>query len=155
MAEALAVVGVVANIVQLVGFSSKILHRLEEFHSSAGEVPKSFCHIKTELPALQDTLRQTKEAIDAGFVGDETKRALLSTIQGCWEQTTQLDALLAKTLPQPSDSLGTKNKKAVISLHQDAKVESITKILRSYIETLTFYYAATSSTLRPLTGSVS
>lgn len=74
MAEALAAVGVVVSIVQLIDFSSKILHRLDEFRSSVGEVPKSFRHIRAELPVLQDTLRQTKEAIDAGSVEDRTKK---------------------------------------------------------------------------------
>ena len=152
MAEALAVVGVVASIIQLVDFSSKILHRLEEFHSNAGEVPKSFRHIKAELAVLGDTLRQTKKAIDAGSVEVRTKRALLPAIKGCWEQIAQLDAILAKTLPEANDSWGERSRKAIVSLHQDAKAESIAKILRNYISILTFYYAAGSSTLQPLTG---
>jgi N-terminal domain on NACHT_NTPase and P-loop NTPases len=111
MAEALAAVGVVASIVQLVEFSSKILHRLDEFRSSAGEVPKSFRHIRAELPVLQDTLRQTKEAIDAGSVEDRTKKTLLPAIQGCQDQIEQLDAILAKTLPESSDSRRTRGKR--------------------------------------------
>lgn len=152
MAEALAVVGVVANIIQLVDFSSKILHRLQEFHSNTGEVPKSFRHIRAELAVLGDTLGQTKEAIDAGFVEDRTEQALLPAIAGCWEQITQLDAVLAKTLPEINDSWRKRSKKAIVSLQQETKVESIAKILRNYIGILTFYYVAASSTLKPLTG---
>jgi hypothetical protein len=152
MAEALAVVGVVASIVQLVDFSSKILRRLEEFHTNAGELPKSFRHINAELAVLKDTLLQTKEAIDTGSVEDRTERALLPAIQGCWEQIAQLDAVLAKTLPEANDSLMKRSKKAIVSLQQDAKVESVAKILRNYVGILTFYYAAASSTLQPLTG---
>jgi hypothetical protein len=37
MAEALAVVGVVSNIIQLVDFGSKVLHRLNDFQSSLGD----------------------------------------------------------------------------------------------------------------------
>jgi hypothetical protein len=40
MAEALAVVGVVASIVQLVDFGSEVFHRLNDFQSSLGEIPK-------------------------------------------------------------------------------------------------------------------
>ena len=153
MAEAIAVVGVVASIVQLVDFSSKVLHRLDEFQSSLGEIPKWFRHIKAELPILQDTLQQTKEAIDAGSVRDETKRALIPVIKGCREQIESLDVVLTRMLPTANDSPLKKGSKAILSLYQDPKVESITKILRGYIGTLTFYYAAASSTLRPLTGS--
>src|ERR1700712_2367622 len=104
MAEALAVVGVVASIVQLVDFSSKVLVRLDEFQSSLGEIPKSFRHIKAELPVLRDTLQQTKDAIDAGFVRDETKIALTPAIEGCMEQIRSLDGILTKTLPTANDS---------------------------------------------------
>jgi hypothetical protein len=154
MAEALAVVGVVASIVQLVDFSSKVLDRLDEFQSHLGEIPKSFRHIKAELPVLRDTLQQTKEAIDAGFFRDETKSALAPAIEGCMDQIGSLDAILIKTLPVPTDSRLKRGTKAIWSLHQDAKVESITKILRGYIGTLTFYHAVTSSTLQalPVTG---
>lgn len=153
MAETLAVVGVVANIVQLVDFSSKVLVRLDEFHSSLGEIPKSFRHIKAELPVLRDTLQQTKDAIDAGFVREKSKIALTPAIEGCMEQIQSLDAILTKTLPTPNDSRLKRGTKAIWSLHQDAKVESITKVIQGYIGTLTFYYAAMSSTLQPLTGN--
>jgi hypothetical protein len=149
MAEALAVVGVVASIVQLVDFSSKVLVRLEEFQSSLGEIPKSFRHIKAELPVLRDTL-QTVDAIDNGCIRDKTKTALIPAVEGCMEQIRSLDDILTKTLPTPNDSRLKRGTKAIWSLHQDAKVESITKVLRGFIGTLTFYYAAMSSTLQPL-----
>jgi hypothetical protein len=66
MAEALAVVGIVANIIQLVDFGSRVLKRLEEYQSKLGEIPEAFRYIKAELPVLLDALRQTKAAIDAG-----------------------------------------------------------------------------------------
>jgi hypothetical protein len=153
MAEAIAVIGIVASIVQLVDFSSRFLHRLEEFQSSIGEIPRSFRHIKAELPVLQVTLQQTREAIEAGSVRDETKKALVPAIEGCTEQIRVLNPILAKMLPIPTDSRLRRGTKAILSLHQEAKIESITKILRCYIGTLTFYYAAISSTLQPLTGN--
>jgi hypothetical protein len=152
MAEALAIVGVVASIVQLVDFSTRLVSRLEEFHSNAGEVPKSFRHIKAELPLLNTTLQRIKEAIDAGSVAEGTKKALLPVIAGFQEQVAQLDIILAKTLPETNDSWRQRSKKAIVSLSQDAKVKSITKILRNYIRILTFYYVAASSTLQPLRG---
>jgi hypothetical protein len=154
MAEALAVVGVVASIVQLVELSAKILRRLEEFQCSLGEVPKSFRHISVELPVLRNTLQQTKEAIDGGSIGQETKKALLPVLNGCTDQIGLLDIVMDETLPKVDDSRIQRGKKAVLSLRQDKKVESILKILRSYVGTLTFYYAAASSNLQPQTGSV-
>ncbi|KAF2738596.1 hypothetical protein EJ04DRAFT_41219, partial [Polyplosphaeria fusca] len=150
MAEVLAAVGVVASIVQLVDFSTRVVSRLDEFCSVAKEIPKSFRHLKTELPLLTTTLEQLKDAIDTTSAVDSSKKVLLPVIAGCTEQVEQLDAILKKTLPEANDSWGVKDKKAIVSLHNDAKVESITKALRNYVGILTFYYAAASSTLQPL-----
>jgi hypothetical protein len=129
------------------------VRRLNEFHSVAGEIPKSFRQVKTELPLLGTTLQQIKEAIDADLVADGSKTALLPVVAGCQEQVAQLDAILAKTLPELTDSWRKRGRKVLVSvLHHDAKVESITKILRNHIRIVTFYYAAASSTLQPLTG---
>lgn len=154
MAEALAVVGVVASIVQLVDFSTRVVSRLDKFYSVAKEVPKSFHNIKTKLPLLATTLKQLKGAINSTLVASGSKKALVPVITGCHKQVAQLDAILKKTLPETNDSWRTKGKKAIVSLHHDTKVESITRTLRNYIGILTFYYAAASSTLQPLTGRV-
>ncbi|KAF2726518.1 hypothetical protein EJ04DRAFT_571199 [Polyplosphaeria fusca] len=153
MAEVWAAVGVVASIVQLVDFSTRVVSRLDEFCSVAKEIPKSFRHVKTELPLLATTLEQLKSAIDATSEANGSNKALLAVITGCNEQVAQLDAILEKTLPKASDSLRTKGMKAIASLHHDAKVESITTALQNYIGILTFYYAAASSTLQPLTDA--
>jgi hypothetical protein len=152
MADPLTVVGIVANIVQLVDFSTKVLARLHDFQSSLGEIPKAFRHIKAELPVLQETLRQTKDKIDHGAIEDSTKAALQPAVQGCRIQIEALDGLLAETLPVAGDSRIKKTTKALWSITQDSKVESITKTLRGYIATLTFYHAAASSTLQPMKG---
>jgi len=143
MAEALALVGIAANIVQLVDFGSKILYRLNEFQSNVGDVPETFRHIKAELPVLLDALQRTKEAIEAGSVRDETKNALRPAINGCLEQIKSLDEVLLKALPTSSDSRVKRIWKAIqMSLHYDTKVEEITAIVKEYIQTLTFYHAA-------------
>jgi hypothetical protein len=154
MAEALVVVGTVASIVQLVDFGSKVLLRLNEFQSSIGEIPKSFQHIKAELPVLLDTLEKTKTAIETGSVQDETKKALLPAIDGCRTQIEVLDILIRKVLPLSHDSWRERSRKAVSSLRQDGKVKKIRTDLQGYIQTLTYYHAAASSTLRPLIGIV-
>ena len=152
MAEALAVISVVANIIQLVDFSSKLLHRLDEFQSSLGEIPKSFRHFSAELPVLRVTLQKVRDAIEAGSVGDETEKALIPAIYGCKEQIQLLDTLLTTILPEATDSRLKRGRKAMLSLNQESKVKSITRILHSYIRTFTFYYTVVSSTRQALTG---
>lgn len=154
MAEAIAIVGIVASIVQLVDFSSRVLRRLDEFQSNQGELPGSFRHVKAELPVLKYTLQYIRDAIEAGSGEDETKKALIPAIEGCTEQIRLLEPILAKILPTSTDSQLRIHTKAILSFRQESKVDSITKVLQRYIGTLTFYYAAISSTLQPLTGNV-
>lgn len=88
-------------------------HRLSEFQSSVEDVPESFRHTKAELPVLLNTLQQTKEAIEAGSVRDETEKALLPAIEGCRTQIKSLDDLLLKVLPASGDSWTKRNTKAI------------------------------------------
>jgi hypothetical protein len=104
MAEALAIVGIVANIVQLVDFSSKVLSRLKEFQSSIDEVPNSFRNVKVELPLLLDTLTHINKDISAGLIADDIQKSLLPVIEACQTQIESLDVVLVKTLPTPGDS---------------------------------------------------
>jgi hypothetical protein len=153
MAEALAVVAIVANIVQVVESGSRVLKRLKEYQSELREIPEAFRHIKAELPILLDALQQTKAVIDAGSIQDETKKALLPAVEGCGIQIKALDDVIAKVLPTPDKSWAEKGKKAFRSLRYEAKVEKITAIVRGYIQTLTYHAAASSSLLKnPLAG---
>jgi len=151
MAESLAVVGIVANIIQLVDFGIKVLKRLEEYQSKVGDIPESFRHIKSELPALLNALEQTKAGFDSGSIEEEHKQALLPAIKGCEEQIKILNELVGKALPLASDSWSRRSSKVFRSLRYDGKVEKITRIIRGYVQTLT-YHAATSSMLRTLPG---
>ncbi|KAF2179980.1 hypothetical protein K469DRAFT_295483 [Zopfia rhizophila CBS 207.26] len=146
MGEALAAVGIVANIIQIVNFGSQVLKRLEEYQSRLGEIPEAFRHIKAELPVLLDTLQQTKASIDAGRIRNETK-ALLPAVQGCTVQIKTLDDIIEKMLPASDDSWARRSRKAFRSLRHDAKVEKITAVVRGYIQTLTYHAAASSSPL--------
>ncbi|KAI9777133.1 MAG: hypothetical protein M1839_009089 [Geoglossum umbratile] len=148
MADALAVVGIVANIIQLVDFGSRVLERLEEYRSNLGEIPEVFLHIKTELPVLLDALCQTKVAIEAGCMQDETKKALLPAVKGCGVQIKTLDDVIAEMLPASDDSWVRRRRKAFQSLRRDAKVGKITAVVRGYIQTLTYHAAASSSLLK-------
>jgi N-terminal domain on NACHT_NTPase and P-loop NTPases len=152
MAEALAAVGIVSNIIQLVDFGTKVLHRLNDFQSSLGEIPKSFRHVKAELPILLDTLENTKFAVGNGSISEKTRHALLPVINGCREQIGLLNDMIGRVMPLESDSWRKKTTKAFSSLRQDAKVAKITAVLKGHIQALTYYHAAASSTLRPVKG---
>jgi N-terminal domain on NACHT_NTPase and P-loop NTPases len=153
MTEALAVVGIVANIIQIVDFGSRVLKRLEEYQSKLGEIPEAFRHIKAELPVLLDALQQTKAAFDTESIRDKPKNVLLPAVEGCGVQIKALDDVIAEVLPASDDSWVRRRRKAFRSLRYDAKVEKITAIVRGYIQTLTYHATTSSSLLKgPLTG---
>ena len=142
MAEALAVVGIFANVAQLVDFGARVLKRLDQYQSAYTEIPEALRHIKSELPVLLDALRQTKAAV--GSLPDESKRALLPAVEGCHVQIKALDEVMEKVLPVSSDSRIRRGKKALRSFRYDAKVEKITSVIRGYVQTLTYHAAASS-----------
>ncbi|KAL9095058.1 MAG: hypothetical protein Q9165_002660 [Trypethelium subeluteriae] len=150
MAEALAAVGTVASILQLVDFGAKLLRRLDEFHSKLDDVPTSFQYITSQLPLLLETLKCTQQDVDAGVLTNEIERALSPVINGCEAQIKSLNSILNKELPSPHDSRVTKTRKAISSIFKDARVEKITSTLGVYIQTLTFYHAAVRSTWNPV-----
>jgi hypothetical protein len=154
MAESLAVVAIISSIVQLVDFTSKIIARLNEFHSGTNDIPKSLSHLKAELPLVVRTLQRIQEAINAGLFPKECATALQPAIQGCQGSVSEINSILAKTLPKQGDGRARKAFKSVGSVLSDGKIEYITTTLRGYIGTLNFYFAASSSTLQPLTGKM-
>ena len=145
MAEAIAVVGVVASIGQLVDFSGRILCRLDEFQAAAGEIPKSFRQISTELPLLKSALEDLNEALDGGSFTAESEDALVPVLSGCRRQMGELDSILSKLVCDGSESWQKKVKKTIGSMRCDTTVENIRNSLGSYIAILTFHCAVTSS----------
>src|SRR5277367_6030525 len=150
MAEALAVVGLVSAIAQFVDFGSKIVERLQDFHSSVNEVPKAFRDVMVELPLLLDTLNRTQAQAESGALSRETQEALLPIVEGCRSQVELLDSTLVKTLPKPGDSSLRRSMMAFSSVGQEKKVKQITSTLRKYVQTLTLVFKRDKTRIVPL-----
>ena len=76
MAEAVAAIGLAANIIQLIVWGRKIVKRLDEFQKQVDRVPKVFRDIKTQLPLLLSTLGETQKQAEKGLLDEDTKKAL-------------------------------------------------------------------------------
>ena len=149
------VVGAISSIIQLTELTLKVYRRVNEFQSNARDIPKTFQQLSHELPLLQEILQQLKEAVDNGRVSEKIQRALTPVVQGCSDEAQSLYTILQNTIPGPDASRREKTIKAVASLLKDSKVEKKVNTIRSYLSTLTFYFAASSSALQPLTGITS
>ena len=83
MAEALAVLGLVSSIVQLVDFGSRVLARLKQFQTDSHDLSDTLQSIKVRLPLILDAVKRTREQAGNGFVTESTAQALTPVIGGC------------------------------------------------------------------------
>ncbi|EMD62371.1 hypothetical protein COCSADRAFT_27880 [Bipolaris sorokiniana ND90Pr] len=116
MVEGPAVIGAVASITQLIDFSAKVIIRLKDFHSLAGELPTSLRHVSSKLPVLSTTLVSICQNLKVNPADSKLEAALLLVFSECREQIAQLDAVIAKTLPTTNDKWLSTSKKAIGSL---------------------------------------
>src|SRR6266498_4196147 len=141
MAEAVAVIGLVSAIGQLVDSGTKIIKSLNEFQSDIDKVTKTFRDIKTQLPLLLNTLQRTKAQAEAGDIDEDTQKSILSVVEGCRSQVQSLDDTLVKTLPAKGDSKWRRGVKVFRSVSQEKDVQQIVERLQTYVSTLTYHQA--------------
>ena len=139
MAEAIAAISLVSNIVQFIQLGSKVISRLNDFNSSINDVPKVFRDIRIELPLLLDTLQKTKKQAETGNVPAETEKALLPVVDGCCDQVEILDDTLKRVLTTSEDSSWQRGRKALTSIGVEKKSQTIIETLRGYVQILTYY----------------
>jgi hypothetical protein len=149
MAEILAVVGVVASILQIIDIGQKLVHRMRDFQSEQSS--KISQPIETELRTLLPLLEKTKVAVQDGNITAEGRHALLPILDDCERQIKLLNEI-ENRLPQPGDAWSSKASKAILNLRKDAKVAKIKAILHGHAQTLQLYHILASSTRQEAKG---
>lgn len=139
MAESLAVVGLIAAVLQFIDFGTKVMTRLNDFHAQIDAGPETFREVNTWLPLLLNTVTRAKKQAEAGHLDKDTQRALIPAIEGCCLQVEILNSLLVKILPTSGDSLWRRRLKALSSLRQEKKVQQITAKVLEYTTTLIYH----------------
>ena len=139
MAEALAIIGLVAAIADLVGLGKKVIGRLNEFDSARKEVPESFRAIATQLPLYLDTLQLMKAQAERGDISPTSAQALKLAVSTSIDLTTKLENILAKALPAENATTFEKRLAALRSLGKDKKVLECRDKLESNIKLLVFF----------------
>jgi hypothetical protein len=123
MAEAAAVVGLISAIVQVVNFSTKVVHRLQEFASATSDIPGSFQSIKVQLPLFIDTLQRVQSQAGAGQISDTAAQALRPIVESSLAHVQTLTTVLDKDVPTSGTSSFQKRLLALKSLAYDEKVK--------------------------------
>ena len=139
MAEALAIIGFVAAIADLVELGKKVIGRLNEFDSARKEVPESFRAIATQLPLYLDTLQLMKAQAETGDISSTSAQALERVVSTSIDLTKKLENILAKALPPENATTFEKRLAALRSLGKDKKVLECRDKLESNINLLVFF----------------
>ncbi|KAL8741066.1 MAG: hypothetical protein Q9184_008428, partial [Pyrenodesmia sp. 2 TL-2023] len=115
MAEALAAVGISASILQLITVTAKLTQRINEFSSTAEEMPKALRSIYTQLPFLLETCRD----MDTGDESDNT----VAIIKECHREIEDLYETINKIVPEPDDPKFKRAFKALKSMHYQERFD--------------------------------
>ena len=122
MAEAAAVVGLVASIASLVELSAKVVSRLHDFTSETADVPESFRSLSTRLPLLTVTVQHIRLQAEDGRLPDDVTKALGVVVDDTSKQVSDVQTSLSRVLPSDGASKIERALKALKSLAKEEKV---------------------------------
>lgn len=142
--EALAVIGIIANIMQLVDFADKIISRVKDYSMGDRGIPRAFRDIQTTLPLIGITLREVETQVTKGRIAEEKCTVLRPVLNECESKLREFDAVFRKAMREQGES---KFQKAISSLRQDKKVTEIAQALFLFLQSLTYYHVASAPTL--------
>ena len=123
MAEAAAIVGLVASIASLVELSAKVVSRLDEFTSKTLEIPEWFRSLSSGLPLLTATLQRIQTQAKASRLPDNITNVLKAVVDNTSEQVSAVQTCLVKILPPNGSSKLERASKALKSLAKEDKVQ--------------------------------
>jgi N-terminal domain on NACHT_NTPase and P-loop NTPases/NB-ARC domain len=139
MAEAAAIVGLVASIASLVQLSAQVVSRLHEFASKTSDIPESFRSLTTRLPLLTTTLQRVQTQAQAGRLLDDVTKDLKAVVDNTSEQISAIKVCLSKTLPPDSASKLERTLKALKSLAKEDKVQQALEKIHKNIDILVLH----------------
>ena len=149
-AEALAVIGMIANIVQLVDFSSRAISRVREYGAEAQDIPKTLRDIHTNLPLIAKSLDETGTRVKSGQVAEERCKALIPVLENCKTKLTELESIFEKFIPKDGASTKERVWKGLRSLRHDKEVEDISQALWRSLQVLMHYHVVGVPTIHEI-----
>src|SRR5271170_472089 len=99
MAEAIAVIGFVASIAQLVDYGQKVIKRLDEFSSATTDVPESFRSIRLRLALVIETFQRVQAQAAAHRISEAATNVLKPVVESSLDRTRELTKILDKAIP--------------------------------------------------------
>ena len=157
-AEAFAVIGIIANIINLAKFSRDVISQIKRYGENAQEVPEAFRDIQAVLPLISSTLVRTRNQVECGTLDDDTCKVLRPVLEGCQKKMEQLKALFEDVMAEEGASKFKRGLMAIKSMRKDKEVKEIAQSLDRFVAHLTHYHASegvTSRDIESLKGAMS
>ena len=131
-AEVLAVIGILANVAQVVDATVSIVKRVASFCNDVNELPKVLKQVNLRLPLLAVTLkkRSDPEVLDA--LSEAERKALENVLYHLQDKTEDLQSLLRGVFPAEGASAWEKGWKAAKSFKQEKKAQAIVDEIEKY-----------------------
>ena len=139
MAEAVAIVELVASIAGLVDLSIKVISRLRDFSSKASEIPESFRSLSTRLPLLTEAVQNIQSQAEAGSLSESSTTALKGVVEDTFEQVATVQTSLSKILPSDGASKLERALKALKSLSKEDKIQQTLETIHKNCDILVLY----------------
>ena len=136
MAEAFAVIGLASALLQLLDFGGRVIKRLRVLEDQGTGGAACFKGVRTRFPLMLDLVKRIMLQMEAGLVSENSKAVMYPVVQNCISQAQELDNLINKSLPQPSDNTWQRGKKAVYSVMSESEIERVDAELKSSFELL-------------------
>lgn len=136
MAEALAVIGFIGSVTQLVNYGVKVVERLNEFNDQVKGLPETFAKIRIQLPLLLNIVDHFQGQASRGELAPDTERLLLPVLRGLRKEIEDFDSTLLKILPSPQASQREKIIKTFKSINTEKKLDGFRSSIQDYLNTL-------------------
>lgn len=115
MADAIAALSIGASILQFITVASKLIERINEFSTTAEEMPKALRDIHLQLPFLVETCQKLDTGSEPGNV--------TAIIGGCYKEIEELYKMIDKVLPGHRDPKLSRAFKAFKSIQYEDRFE--------------------------------
>lgn len=151
---ALAVVGIIANIAQIVAFSGEVIERVKWCIDQRNDAPQVLKEIRAVLPSLTETLKQAEKNAKAKVDESETddalearNKALLDIIEKCKHEMAKLQSIVTSVIPKADDSKARRAWLGLMTINKDSKMDRIRDRLQEYVGTISNHQQAYSTSL--------
>ena len=153
MAEAVAVIGIAASVVKLVGISYKVLSRISKVGGAAATYQQPFERIGSQLPLLLHVVEPVAEDIEESDLGAEVQKALQRALHGCCEEICSLARVLDAVDRDLEGSWLQRSWKVVNNMKYEKRLAVIERSLEQYKSTITLHLAHAGSNRNKLFSS--